>query len=96
MPSGLRTLNEAGQVQLDIDTITSRVIGSIVVSSATPVGGIVQTVPVTAGKQLWVFYYVTGGPRGLILRNTPATNMFTYYMNTDEGSGQMIIFYGEC
>lgn len=92
MPSGIQTFNASGGKQFDIDLITSRVIGSLVVTS-TPSGGSVQAVPVTANKQLWVFYYVVGAIVGKVVRNSPTANSFTYYAT---GTGTMYIFYGEC
>lgn len=96
MPSGIRTFNSSGQVQFDIDTITSRVIGSLVSSTSTPVTGSSISVPVTSGKDLWVYYYVVGPPSCKVVRNSPSINSFTYYMDTSAGSGDMYIFYGEC
>lgn len=95
MPKGMLSKAVDGRVFLDTNTITSRVIGSMVVSSSTPAGGSVVSVPVTANKQLWVFYYMQGAASGLVVRNDPVAGSFRYYFDATLGPSTMYIFYGE-
>ncbi|MGN6064877.1 hypothetical protein [Brevundimonas diminuta] len=92
MPSGLIIRDAAGRVTLDTNTITSRPLGSLVISS--PAKNVAVDVAVAAGKALWVFFYVVGGMEVFIRKHPTVTNRFVYTASLPQ-PGAAYVFYGE-
>lgn len=91
MSAGLVIRDATGRVTLDTNTITSRPLGSLTVSTAAT--NVEVNVPVGAGKSLWVHFYVVGALQVFIRKHATVANRFVY---TTQGAGTVYIFYGEC
>jgi|GEM_PF-2102364 len=91
MPSGLIVRDATKRATLDTNSITSRPLGSLTVSTAA--SNVEVNVPVGAGKSLWVHFYVVGGLQAFIRKHPTVANRFIY---STQGTGTVYIFYGEC
>lgn len=82
MPFGLQTFRPDGTLDMDVNTMTTRVIGQQVF---TAVGTHVVNVPVSAGKAMWYSAYVTGNCQGQIEEWT--ATRFDVVISTNSGGG---------
>jgi hypothetical protein len=89
MPFGLQTFRADGSLDMDVNTMTTRVIGQGVY---TAVGTTTINIAVSAGKSLWYSAYVTGACQGNIEENSATQIAVNIVTNS---GGAIHITWGE-
>jgi hypothetical protein len=96
MAQGMQVWDPAGTLIFDTNTMTSRILGTIVVTADTT-ADITVNVPVSTGKTLFWFNYTTGTIQLTVYQGDPANfpNRFAYAAHFLGPGAAGYIFYGE-